>query len=289
MARSISASDEEAVASGSKGPLSTDTSILTHLAELAAKLRKSIIAYVIALAAVSSLPNPAQPFGGPASVFGYDFLLLVLIRHAGQVYIGSNYKFFAESPTDPIFAFVNVSMVLALVISLPYIFHQMYSFVAPGLYNKERRAIRKYVIPFAALLTVGGIFGLLVVLPTVIRILLLFYQPFNLAPLISLDDFVNLLLLIPFATGLAFTFPVFVIPLVELKVIRVEQLTSARKWVYVLVALGVGIIDPDPTFLSAIPIILPIYILFEATVFISKRIEREMERQRLRNDLTRMA
>ncbi|MGI0080740.1 MAG: twin-arginine translocase subunit TatC, partial [Nitrososphaerales archaeon] len=96
---------------------------------------------------------------------------------------------------------------------------------------------------------------------------------FDTAPLLSLDSFVNLLLLIPFLTGLAFTFPVFIVPLVEIKLISVKQLTSARKWVYVLVALAVGIVDPDPTFISVIPIIVPVYILYEVTILASKRIE----------------
>ena len=113
----------------------------------------------------------------------------------------------------------------------------------------------------------------MVVFPIVMHILLSFFAPFNLASLLPLNDFINLLLLVPVVTGLAFTFPVYIIPLVELKVIDVKQLSGARKWVYVGVALIVGLVNPDPTFISSIPIIIPIYILFEITVFIAKRIE----------------
>ena len=64
-------------------------------------------------------------------------------------------------------------------------------------------------------------------------------------------------------TGLAFTFPVFLIPLVEFKVLKVSQLTKARKWVYVIVCLAVGLVNPDPTFISSIPIVVPIFVLYE--------------------------
>ena len=92
--------------------------------------------------------------------------------------------------------------------------------------------------------------------------------------LVSLSDFVNLLLLIPVMTGLAFTFPVFLVPLVEFKVLTAKQLSSARKWVYIGVALTVSIANPDPTDLSSLPIIIPIFILYEITILISKRIEK---------------
>lgn len=250
-------------------------STLTQLGELATRLKKSLIAYVLALILVSSLPDPLSPFGGPNALFGYNFLLTSLLRDAEAAYIGPNFKLLAVSPADPVLAFLDLSMVLALVVSLPYIFHEIYGFVAPGLYQKEKRAVRKYVLPFTGLFALGGIFGLLVIFPIVMHILLLFYAPFGLANLISLDGFVNLLLLVPVLTGLAFTFPVFIIPLVEMKMLSAKQLSSSRKWVYILVPLGVSIANPDPTDLSSIPIIIPILILFEVSILISKRIEKK--------------
>ncbi len=249
-------------------------SILEHLKELASRLKKALLAYIVILALVSSLPDPLQPFGGPYSFYGYNFLLITLIRDAETVYVGPNFKFIAISPTDPIFAFLDVSMILSLIIAMPYIFYEIYGFVAPGLYKKERRVVRKYVLPFTVLLTIGGIFGLTVVFPIVIRVLLLFYAPFGLQNLVSLDSFVNLLVLIPLVTGLAFTFPVFLIPLVELRMLSAKQLSSARKWVYVGVALGVSIANPDPTDISSIPIVLPILVLYEITILIAKRVEK---------------
>jgi sec-independent protein translocase protein TatC len=265
------------------------TSIFTHLQELAVRIKHSLIAYIVALALVSSLPDPFHPFGGPNSFYGYNFLLTNLLRYAEASY-APGLTFIALSPTDPVFAFLNVSMILALVITLPYIFYEIYGFVAPALYQRERRAVRKYVLPFAALLTVGSIFGLVVIFPTVMRILILFYQPLGVSKLLAIDSFVNLMILIPLITGLAFTFPVFLIPLVELKILKAKQLTSARKWVYVLVILGVSIANPDPTDISSLPIVVPILVLFEFTILISKRIEKKRaEKAALAQDLVSQA
>jgi sec-independent protein translocase protein TatC len=250
------------------------TSILSHLSELGARIKKALFGYLAALILITSVPDPLHPFGGPNSFYGYNFLLMTLIREAETVY-APGIQFFVQSPADPVFAFFNVSMVLALLVTMPYIFHQVYGFIAPGLYKRERRAVRKYVLPFSVLMTIGSVFGLTVIFPTVMRILFLFFRPTGVENMVALDQFVNFMILIPLLTGLAFTFPVFIIPLVELKVISSKQLSSARKWVYVLVALAVGIVNPDPTFITSIPIIVPIFILFEITVYVAKRIDRK--------------
>ncbi len=259
--------EEEQTVEGSRMP------ITQHLAELATRLKRSLYAFIIAFVVVSSLPDPLQPLGGSGALFGYNFLIITLLRIA-EARLAPGYQFITTSITGPISVFLNISLVLALVISLPYIFNQIYGFVAPGLYQREKRAVQKYILPFSVLFAIGGVFGLVVVFPIVMRILLTFFRPFNIANLVPLNDFVNLLLLVPVITGLAFTFPVFLIPLVELKILSVKQLSSARKWVYVVVALVVGLVNPDPTFISSIPIIIPIYVLFEITVFIAKRIEK---------------
>jgi len=251
----------------------TRMSIFDHLAELSNRLKKCMYAFIIAFAAVSSLPNPFHPFGGPGSLFGYNFLIITLLHYA-ESWTAANYKFFSFTLTTPISVFINLSLALSIIITLPVIFGQIYGFVAPGLYLREKKAVQKYILPFTALFSIGAIFGLVVIFPTVMRILLIFYNAFLVLPYISLSDFVNLLILVPVMTGLGFTFPVFVIPMVELKVISAKQLSSVRKWVYILVALAVGLVNPDPTFISSIPIIIPVYVLYEMTVFIAKRIEK---------------
>ncbi|MDH2901463.1 MAG: twin-arginine translocase subunit TatC [archaeon] len=249
------------------------SSFLGHLSELSNRLKKSLFAYIVVLAVISSIPDPLHPFGGSNSFYGYNFLLADLIRVAETTY-APGVTFIAQSPADPVFAFLNLSMVAALLISLPYIFYQIYGFVAPGLYQREKRAVRKYILPFSLLLAIGGIFGLLIVFPIVMKILLLFFPVVGVGKYMAIDYFVNFLTLVPLVTGLAFTFPVFIIPLVELRVLRAQQLSSARKWVYVGFALAVSIANPDPTDLSSIPIIVPIFVLYEITIYIAKRIEK---------------
>ncbi len=247
-------------------------SFFDHLNELATRLKRALLAFIVAFVVVSSVPYPLHPFGGPNSLFGYNFLVITLVRLAEEDY--KHYNFYVNSVISPITIFINVSLVLALVISLPVIFNEVYGFVAPGLYLREKKAVRKYIAPFAVLFTIGGLFGLFIIFPLIMKILLSFYAAFALQDLVELTAFVNLMLLIPVLTGLAFTFPVFLVPLVELKILSAKQLSSARKWVYIIVALGVSIANPDPTDLSSLPIIIPVFILYEITILIAKRVEK---------------
>ena len=202
-------------------------SFFDHLQELATRLKRILFAFIIAFAVISSLPNPFHPFGGPNALFGYDFLLITLLRRAETAYAQS-FNFIALNVTTPISVFINLSLVLSVVVIAPYIFSQIYGFVSPGLYRREKRVVRKYTLPFAALFGTGGLFGLFIIFPIVMRILLSFFPSFGLEKLVTLDDFVNLLILVPVISGLAFTFPVFLVPMVELKVLNAKQLSSYR-------------------------------------------------------------
>ena len=247
-------------------------SFFEHLSELSSRLKKALLAFIVAFVVVSSVPNPLHPFGGPGSLFGYNFLVISLVRYAEAYYKGFN--FYAGGVTAPITVFINVSLALAVIASLPFIFYEIYGFIAPGLYIRERKAVRKYVLPFVGLFSIGAIFGLVIIFPTIMRILLSFYTAFGIQNLVELTDFINLLLLIPVLAGLAFTFPVFLVPLVEFKILSAKQLSHARKWVYVIIALGVSIANPDPTDLSSLPILIPVFILYEITILVAKRVER---------------
>jgi sec-independent protein translocase protein TatC len=243
-----------------------------HLGELANRLKKCLYAFIIAFALVSALPDPTSPFSGEHLLFGYNFLIISLLFRAQNAWL-EGVKTIATNIMDPIQIFINVSLVVAVIVALPFIFYELYGFVAPGLYSREKKAVRKYLLPFTVLFTTGALFGLFVIFPIIMRILIIFLKAFVGEPYVPINDFVNLLLLVPTVTGLAFTFPVFLLPLVEFKVLKVSQLTKGRKWVYVLVCLAVGLINPDPTFISSIPIVVPIFVLYEITILMAKRIE----------------
>ena len=79
---------------------------------------------------------------------------------------------------DPISVFINVSLVVSVIVALPFIFYELYGFVAPGLYSREKKAVRKYLLPFTVLFVTGALFGLFVIFPIIMRILIIFMRAF---------------------------------------------------------------------------------------------------------------
>ena len=67
----------------------TRMSFFDHLSELAQRLKRALFAFIIAFVAVSSVPNPFHPFGGPTSLFGYNFLVITLVNDAENYYLGT--------------------------------------------------------------------------------------------------------------------------------------------------------------------------------------------------------
>ena len=109
---------EQATVEGSR------MSIFDHLAELANRLKKCLYAFIIAFAAVTSVPNPFHPFGGAGSLFGYNFLVISLLRYA-EVWTAKNFLFFSATLTTPISVWINLSLALSVIITLPILFGQI--------------------------------------------------------------------------------------------------------------------------------------------------------------------
>jgi sec-independent protein translocase protein TatC len=79
------------------------------------------------------------------------------------------------------------------------------------------------------------------------------------------------MVMIPIIGGLLFCLPIFLLPLMEIGVLRVETLRKNRILVYLIIAFIIGLISPDPTFISVIPLLIPIYILYEISIFLGRR------------------
>src|SRR5208283_1414717 len=135
------------------------------------RLKKCLFAFIISFALISALPDPTRPFGGPHALFGYNFLVVSLLFRAQNAW-AQNVPTIATGLMDPIGIFINVSLVLAVIVALPVIFYEIYGFVAPGLYSREKRALRKYLLPFTALFVSGALFGLFVIFPLIMRVLI---------------------------------------------------------------------------------------------------------------------
>jgi sec-independent protein translocase protein TatC len=176
----------------------------------------------------------------------------------------------------------NVSLYAALAVALPVLLYQFWSFLAPAFAEHDQKTVARLVAVATALFVGGMAFAYYVVLPAAIPFLINFDQDvFN--NQVRAKDYISFASLTILAVGLLFELPIFILGLVRLKVLTAERLRRNRRiGIVVCVAIAVVLpgVDPVTTVLQAIPIL----ILFEASIHLSKFFEKRWDAAAARRD-----
>ncbi|MFP3190850.1 MAG: twin-arginine translocase subunit TatC [Thermoproteota archaeon] len=246
-----------------------------ELGKLLKVLRKIIVLLIILFAIFLIIPSPEVFNSGNQNIFFYDLFIFWLLRQAEQSYLPPGTQLFAPTITAPLFAILYLAFLLSLAVTIPYASFEIYRYIAPALYKRERIVVKKYIIPFSFLYISGFFFTIFVILPLTFKMLLYWYPVLGIAPLVSISSFIYIIVILPLLGGLLFCIPIFLLPLIEIGVLKTKTLTKNRLLIYLVIAFIAGLISPDPTMLSVIPVLIPIYALYETTVILGKRIERK--------------
>ena len=179
-------------------------------------------------------------------------------------------KLQAVQPAEPFLVYMKASLVLAALISSPWIFYQLWAFVSAGLHTHERRFVH-VVAPASAGLFAGGVlFFLLVIAPWVFK----FFMKFDLGidyltyqhGVGKTADFILVLALV---FGIAFQTPIAIVFAERMGLVSVEMLCKARKYVF-LGMFVVGAVCTPPDVISQIALAIPLYILYEGGVLVCR-------------------
>lgn len=176
------------------------------------------------------------------------------------------------SPYEALITRLNLSVVAAMIISSPYLLHQLWLFVAPGLYEKEKKSVLFMSLPTAGFFLSGVAFAFFAALPFMLGFFLGF-QTDTLKPLITLQQYVGFVMKLLLLFGFTFTFPVIVIFLTQLGVLSAAVLTKQRKILIVGIFIAAAILTP-PDVVSQIFLALPLMLLLEIAIFGAKWVEK---------------
>lgn len=161
------------------------------------------------------------------------------------------------TPLEGIFSAMSISFLAALVISTPIIFWQIWLFVAPGLYKKEKKIILPFVFFGSAMFALGAAFAYYIVFPFMIKYILMFGNDMFAAN-ISIESYVGFFIRIVLGFGVAFELPVLAYFLARVGLITDESLKNFFKYAVVLIFIIAAIITPPDPFsqlLMAIPLV----------------------------------
>jgi len=167
-------------------------------------------------------------------------------------------------------------VLIGVVLAYPIIAYELYAFLRPGLYPHERKHLSTYMASFVGLFVFGLIMAYFLIIPITFRILVWFIESAGAVPFINVKDFYNWTLTLLLASGLFYTVPVFVVMLVQFRVLPTRSLSGKRRkiTVYAVMLIVLTIITPDPTPITASIILLPFIAIFEAALWVGRRIDK---------------
>ena len=233
----------------------TQAPLLDHLVELRARLLRAIAAVVVAFAA-------CLYFAG--DIFGFLIRPLTAAFPPGQgklVYTKLYEAFFVE---------IKVALFAAFFISFPVIANQLWSFVAPGLYAKEKKAFLPFLIATPVLFTMGAALAYYVVMPTAFKWMLGFQGEkggLNIEALPAAGDYLGLVMQFILAFGISFLLPVLLLLLNRAGIVSRTKLISLRRYVIVGLTGFAAVITP-PDLMSQIMLLIPLLLLFEGSLLV---------------------
>lgn len=173
--------------------------------------------------------------------------------------------------SDALSVYVKVSLVLGLMISLPFFLYQTWAFVKPGLKKSEQKIALRF-IPGATLLFVLGIgFGYYILFPMVTRFMLIMTETLQAQEMFGITEYFSFMFSIVLPFGILFELPILVMFLTRLRIVNPIRLAKMRKIAYfVLVIIAVTITPPE--IISDFLVTIPLLLLYEFSVWLSKGI-----------------
>jgi sec-independent protein translocase protein TatC len=181
-------------------------------------------------------------------------------------------KLIYTSPTGVIALIIHLGFYLGLVIASPFVFYQIWLFVAPGLYKHERRAVATFVVSSVGLFLGGIAFGYFILLPIVLRFLISFQGPFT--PLISINEYFDLTLLVLIGLGVIFELPVLIFFLSLIGVVTPKFLWKNMRYAILAITIVAAVVTPSPDMTTMLIFMAPMILLYLAGIGVSYMVVR---------------
>ncbi len=187
-------------------------------------------------------------------------------------------KLIALQMSDQFMLHFTVAAVAGLILAAPVIFYQIWSFIKPALYDKERKHASGAVFFTSLLFLTGILFGYFVIVPLSIDFLSTYSVSPEVENQINMRSYISTVTSITFASGFIFLLPIFSFFLSKVGILTPKFLRSYRRHSYVVLLLVAAIITPPDVF-SQIMVAIPLVFLYEASIFISYVVVKKREKQ----------
>ncbi len=240
-----------------KNKIDTEMQVSEHLSELRYRL-------IIVIALITVM-----------TVFLYT-KVPVIIRYIKRPIERFALDFAFFSMTEGFVTRFKLAFIIAVIILIPLILHQLLSFIGPGLRKEEKKVIYKALLFILPAFIAGAVFGYFMIVPTALNFLITFGNSY-MTPVLSGDKYIVFIAMLTSALGVSFTIPVFMIFLGKLGILSSKGIRKIRKFILISLLIGEGIIVSDIN--SFILIAIPVILIFELSVLIVRFIEKRREKR----------
>lgn len=233
----------------------TQAPLLDHLIELRARLMRCIFALLVAFGVCFYFAN---------DIFGF------LVRPLTEAFPPGQGKLIYTQLYGAFFVNVKVALFAAFLVCFPIIANQLWAFVAPGLYAKEKKAFLPFLLATPVLFTAGAALAYFVVMPTAFHFFLGFEGNrggLSMEALPETGAYLSLVMQFIMAFGISFLLPVLLLLLNRAGIINREDLVRARRYVIVGITIIAAVITP-PDVISQLMLAVPLWLLYESALAI---------------------
>ena len=236
--------------------------LTAHLEELKKRLIRSLIGIGI---------------GFGACYYYKEWLFKIITKPLMDVMPKNSHMIFTSLP-EAFFTYLKISFFAALFLTAPFTLYQIWKFISPGLYPREK----KYVAPFvltSSLLFIGGVvFGYYLALPPAFG----FFMEFSsdmLRPMFTMREYLSFALKLLLAFGVSFELPVFIFFMTKLGIVNSRMMSRQRRYAILIIFIAAAFLTPSPDAFTQIIMAVPLMILYELSIYVAKFAERKKKEE----------
>lgn len=235
--------------------------LLEHLGELRTRLLYSIVGFIVAFVVCFYFWKPVL-----------DLVTAPLERAC--LAQGKPCPVIYTSLIEPFFTQVKIGAFGALCLTFPLIAAQLYKFMAPGLYKKERLALVPFLIATPVMFAVGATFLYFVLLPLALHFFVSYQQYANIELMPKIGEYIDLVMKLVFAFGLCFELPVVLTLLAKVGIVSSQGLRDKRRYAIIIVTVVAAIFTP-PDVISMVSLAVPMIGLYEISIWLAMSVEKK--------------
>jgi len=174
---------------------------------------------------------------------------------------------------------LNTSIMIGLILGIPYLLYEIWKFIRPALHDKERKAASGFVFYSSSLFMLGVLFGYYVVTPLSVRFFASYTVSDSIKNIFAVDSFISAETMLTMLAGLVFQLPIVVYILASLDILTPKFMRDKRRYAVIIILILAAIITPSPDALTMLVVAMPLFLLYEFSIVVAGVVQRRRKKR----------